>query len=181
MSKEMYYYKEVDSETAYLAGIAEAFAASLDMELSSQHYAVDTDVFRLDENGMDGLYDLLLERLRHYNDIDEYELDLEKDSFMPNIPYAKVTGNKTPVSVTNIIREYVKTDKILPAAKDFFFSVNWHLKLPKAVYRTDMQALYEYMPELEKAMRAFYLFIISEILFVEYDGYVLMLVIGSNE
>lgn len=181
MSKEMYYYKAVDSETAYMAGIAEAFIATLDIELSSKHYSVDTDLFRLDQTGTDGLYDLLLERLQQYNAIDKYDLDLEKDSFMPNIPFARIVGNNTSVSVANVIREYVKTDKILPAAKDFFFSINWYLKLPKAVYRTDIQTLYEYMPELEKALRAFYLFIISEILFVEYEGYVLMLVIGSNE
>ena len=166
MSKEIRYYNNINPQTAYIAGIVEAFITPLDMEMSDAHYGVDTDIFWLGDNGIDSLYDVLLNRLRKYNDIDKLDLDLERDSFMPNIPYAKITGNKTPVSVTNIIREYVKTDKILPAAKDFFFSVNWHLKLPKAVYRTDMQALYEYMPELEKAMRAFYLFIISEILFV---------------
>ncbi|MCQ2372869.1 MAG: hypothetical protein MJ050_02190 [Phascolarctobacterium sp.] len=45
----------------------------------------------------------------------------------------------------------------------------------------DMDAIYEFMPDLEKALRAFYTFVICDILFVEYQGYVMMLVIGAEE
>lgn len=181
MSKEIRYYNNIDSQTAYIAGIIEAFSTPLDIRMSDARYGVDTDIFWLGDAGIDNLYDFMLNRLRRYNDVDKLDLDLERDSFMPNIPITRVEKTKTAESVGKILQEYYKSDKILSAAKDFFYSINWYLKQPKAVYRTDMQALYEYMPEMEKALRTFYLFIISELIFVEYDGYVLMLVIGSSE
>lgn len=181
MSKKICYYSNIKAETAYIAGIVEALAAPLDMELGREHLGLDTDVFWVGESGIEGLYDALLNRLRKYNAIDELELDLERDSFMPNLPVVRVEGNKTADSVGQILRSYRKFDKLVPLTRDFFFSVNWYLKQPRALYKTDMQALYEYMPELEEALRAFYLFVISELLFVEYDGYVLMLAVGASE
>ena len=181
MSKEIRYYNNINPQTAYIAGIVEAFITPVDMEMSDVHYGVDTDIFWLGDNGIDSLYDVLLNRLRKYNDIDRLNLDLERDSFMPNIPISKLEGSNSIETVTEILKGYCKTEKIKPAARDFFFSVNWYLKQPKAVYKADMQALYEYIPELEKALRSFYLFVISELIFIEYSEYILMLVIGSSE
>lgn len=181
MSKEIIYYSNVKAETAYIAGIVEASVTPIDILLSAKHCGIDTDIFWLGDKGIDSLYAAILHRLSKYNQIDKLELNLEQDPFMPNIPIKKIEDNSTAKAISRILLEYSKSDKMLPKTKDFFFTLNWYLGQPLALYRTDMKVLYEYMPELEEALRAFYLYIISELVFVEYKGYVLMLVIGSNE
>lgn len=181
MSKDICYYEKVEAKTAFIAGVTEALVESLGLKLARKHYGLDSDVFELDQQGIDGLYDMLLQRLRKYNEVEELDLDLERDFYLPNLPINRVESSNTKNAVANILQNYCVGENLLPSVQDFFFSVNWYLKQPRGVYRTDMQALYEFMPELEAALRSFYLYIITELIFVEYEGYVLLLVVGSSE
>ena len=181
MSREIHYYKDINSQTAYIAGVLDMAIGDVSVILGKEHYCIDTDIFWTGTEGIDGIYSSMLTRLRKYNDIDKLPLDLEYDSFMPNLPVNKLEGDNTTKSVTKVLYNYVKDMELEDKVKSFFFTMNWYLNLPTAVYKMDMDALYEFMPDLEKALRAFYTFVICDILFVEYQGYVMMLVIGAEE
>lgn len=181
MNKKLEYFKNIHPETAYIAGVLEIASGPLDATLGNEYYGLATDIFWTDSKGVESLYEALLRRLRKYNEFEQLELDLEQDAFMPNIPINKLQESSAAKALTRLLSKYAKSSKIEQLSKEFFYTSNWYLKQPKGVYQLDMQVVEEYMPELLKALNTFYLFVITDILFVDYGGYVIMLVVGSAE
>lgn len=181
MNKKLEYFKQIHPQTAYIAGAIEIASGPLDAILGKDYYGLATDILWTGSKGVDGLYEALLNRLRKYNSVEQLALDLEQDPFMPNVPINKLQESSAAKALTRLLYKNAKSPEIEQLSKDFFYTANWYLKQPQGVYQLDMQVLEEYMPELSKALTAFYLFVITDILFIDYGGYVMMLVVGSAE
>lgn len=182
MSREIIYYEKVDSQAAFLAGAADIALNTIAEAIANPSVSVETDIFYVGNKGIDGLYEAILERLRLYNELDKQDLNLEPDSFMPNVPLEQVKGNSIiDALVAELYPKYAKGKDFKNGVASFYYSLSWYLKPAKALWKLDMETLRDYMPSLEEALALNYTYIVSDVYFLEFKDYTLMLIVGSNE
>lgn len=181
MNKQLDYFKHIHPETSYIAGALEIASGPLDAALGKEYYGLATDIFWTGFKGLDGLYEAILRRLKKYNTVEQLDLDLDQDPFMPNVPISQLQESSAAKALAKLLYKYHKSREVEELSKEFFYTLNWYLKQPQGVYQLELQVLEDFMPELLKALNAFYLFVITDVLFIDYGGYVMMLVVGSAE
>lgn len=182
MSRNIFYYENVESKTAFLAGVADISLNMFSNALDNQAVSIESDIFYVGNAAIDGIYDAVLERLKIYNAIDKHDLDLEKDAFMPNLPLEKVAGNNIIDSfLKELYPKYTKSKSLKSSISSFYYSLSWYLNPAKHLWKMDMQILREYMPSLEEALAMNYTFVVSDVYFLEFKNYVYMLIVGSDE
>jgi len=183
VSRDIYYYEKVESQAAFMAGVADISLNEVTNVLDSHTVvSLESDIFYVGDANIDGLYDAVLERLRIYNEIDKYDLDLERDTFMPNLPLEKVAGaNIIDSLVKELYPKYTRSKSVKSGVSSFYYSLSWYLNPAKALWKMDMQVLREYMHSLEEALAMNYTYIVTDVYFLEFRSYIFMLVIGSDE
>lgn len=182
MSREIYYYEKVEAQTAFLAGVADISLNSMLSAMDNPSVALETDIFYVGDKGVAYLYDAILERLKKYNEIDNFSIDLAKDPFMPELPLKKIAGTNI---IDNFVKElypkYTKSKQLQESMTSFYYSLSWYLNPAKALWKADMQVLSSYLPSLEEALALSYTYIVTDVYFLEFRDYIFMLVVGSNE
>jgi len=182
MSREIYYYKNIESQTAFLAGVADISLNYIIEAIDNHATALESDVFFVGAKGIDGLYDVIIEKLNIYNAIDRRDTILEKDTFMPNLPLEKVKGNKIiDCLVQTLYPRYTKSKNLKAGLESFYYSLSWYLNPARALWKMDMQLLQKYMHDLSDSLALNYTYIVTDVYFLEFKEYVLMLVVGSDE
>ena len=173
MSAHYGYYSKIDGHSAFLSGNVSAFADAFLCGILPKYWALEADVFEADTSN---LCERIRARLRDYLlddsddaicNIDTLDFDLQPmSSDLPKIFHDLLDRYK---------EQHVQdeVDKI----NQFVSEIRYQLGDIKGIYSIS-GTLNE---SITDALSKFYTYIVFEVLFIEYDGYLVMLVFGSDE
>lgn len=174
MSKEIWDFEEEKGISAYIAGAVDVLSDRLCM-VCDYGYAFEADIICINEKGIDSFPYCLKERLRKYKSMHnskEWEKNISKLDFslevLKNQNVEKAIYEKfQKMSSSRVLKEEIK---------EFCDSICWYIGKPGKVYE-----MKEKFGEVSYALNDHYLDMIEDALFVEYEGFVVMLLWGSVE
>lgn len=183
MSKDACIYKMVNGSEAYLAGIVEGntefcLEPAFHNKITNPGFCITfiSDVYGSGENNELTLQQAIKKRL------DEKCFDLFFDK--GDVPEATIDRKINAIkmtkldedinaAITNLVKSAVKeeADKIREDIEEYTRTLEWYLGKPEGVYLIDDAG----------GLFNAYLYIIFEIIVIEYDGYFVMLGIGTDD
>ena len=173
MSAHYGYYSKIDGTCAFLSGSISAFADAYLCEVLPKYWTIEADVFEADTSNLCGsirkkLHDYLLDNdVDVVKKIDNLEFELQPES------------GELPQLIHNLFIKY--KERTVPDECDmvnsFISDVRYQLGDIKGIYSIK-DVINEHITD---ALSEFYTYIVFEVLFIEYDGYIVMLVFGSGE
>ena len=173
MSAHYSNYSKIDGNTAFLSGAVSAYADAYLCEVLPKYWALEADAFETDTSNLcdtirNRLYDYLQEdNADIIHKIDKLEFGLQQISEdLPQIVHDLFDSYKE-IHVPN---EYELINK-------FLADIRYQLGEAKGIYSTE-GILNE---KNTAAFNEFYTYIVFKVLFIEYEGYIVMLVFGSDE
>lgn len=172
MSALYEYYSKVDGESAFLIGVVSTLSDEKLNVICPPHYAIETDVFKAKEKTIckvlkQRLYDYANHDEQTINHINRLEFELK---LIQSSPYE---------FLHTMIGRYGKqlnSDEKM-SVDEFFQEIKFQIGDIKALYNIN-GGLNE---QIKNAISDFYLFIVLDILFVQYKDYIVMLIFGSDE
>lgn len=173
MSNEYYAFRNVDGETAFLAGAVDALCGIFLARSCPKYYAIETDVFALPDD-LD-----FSEMLR--NGIGRYvPLTREPEKHAERLKNAEFTFseiNKSPAAViVEIFTKYGENQNNCGSnIREFFVEVEYHLEKPKKLFKVEEKS------GLWTDYYTYYTGIVIETFLVEYENYAVLIVFGSDE
>lgn len=183
MSKDAYIYKMVNGSEAYLAGIVEGntenyLEAAFHSKITNPGYCVTfvSDVYGIGENNELTIQQAIKKRMdEKCFDLFFDKGDVPEATIVEKINAIKITKLDTDVNtvITNLVKKAVKeeVDKIRENIEDYTKTLEWYLGKPKKIYMIDD----------DSGLFSAYLYILFEIIVIEYDGYAVMLGIGTDD
>lgn len=166
-------YSDIDGKTAFLAGAVSAFSDAYLCEILPKYWALETDVFNAE---ISNLCDSIRKRLRDYLLEDNADIIRKIDGL--DFGVEQLSG-ELPQIVHELFDRY--KEKHAPNESElinrFLADIRYQLGNAKGIYSIE-GALNE---RITAALNEFYTYIVFAVLFIEYDGYVVMLVFGSDE
>ncbi len=173
MSAHYSYYSKIDGNCAFLSGSVSAFADAYLCEILPKYWALEADVFETDTSDLcDSIRKKLLNYMLKDNDdvvekIGKLEFELQPES------------NELPQLIHNLFARY--KGKSVPNEIDminrFVSNVRFQLGNIKDIYSIK-GGLNELITD---ALSEFYTYVVFQVYFIEYEGYIVMLVFGSDE
>lgn len=161
-------FRNVDGETAFLAGAADALCGAYLGKICPKYYAVETDVFAL-------LGDIS-ETLR--NGLNKYlSLMCEPEKYAERLKNAEFTFSKIDESPTAVIEDVFtryneNRNNCGDNVKEFFGDIQYQLGKPKNLFE---------VKEKPGVLADYYTGIVIETFLVEYEKYAVLIVFGSDE
>ena len=173
MSADYCNYSNIDGNTAYLAGAVSAFADAYLCEILPKYWALEADVFNAD---ISNLCDSIRKRLRDYLSDNNAKIISKIDKL--DFGLQQLSGD-LPQIVHDLFERY--KEKHVPNECElinrFLADIRYQLGDVKSIYSID-GSLNE---RITAPFSEFYTYIVFTVLFIEYDGYIVMLVFGSDE
>ena len=173
MSAQYGCYSNIDGNTAFLAGAVSAFADAYLCEILPKYWALDVDVFNAD---ISNLCDCIRKRLHDYLTEDNADIIRKIDDL--DFRLQQLSGD-LPQIVHDLFDRY--KEKHVPNECElinrFLADIRYQLGDVKSIYSID-GSLNE---RITAPFSEFYTYIVFTVLFIEYDGYIVMLVFGSDE
>lgn len=184
MSKDAYIYNNVNGAEAYLAGVVEGntenyLESALHCKITSQGYGVTfvSDVYGIGENNELTLQQAIKKRMdEKCFDLFFDKGDVPETTIARKITALKITKLDTDVNtaITNLVKMAIKeeeADKIREDIEGYTTTLEWYLGKPTSIYAIDDVS----------GLFSAYLYIIFGIIVIEYDGYAVMLGIGTDD
>ena len=173
MSAQYGCYSDIDGNTAFLAGAVSAFADAYLCEILPKYWALEADVFNAD---ISNLCDSIRKRLRDYLSDNNAKIISKIDKL--DFGLQQLSGD-LPQIVHDLFERY--KEKHVPNECElinrFLADIRYQLGDVKSIYSID-GSLNE---RITAALSEFYTYIVFSVLLIEYDGYIVMLVFGSDE
>ena len=173
MSAHYSNYSNVDGKSAFLSGLVSACADAYLCETLPKYWALEADVF---EAGTSDLCECIRKRLYEYMSNDNADAASKTDGLDFRLQplseelheivhdlFDRYKGNHAP-------NEY---DLI----KSFLADVRYQLGDVRGIYSIEGTLT----DRVSEVLSGFYTYVIFEVIFIEYDGYIVMLVFGSDE
>lgn len=166
-------YSNIDGRTAFLAGAVSAFADAYLCGILPKYWALEADVFDADTSD---LCDRIRKRLRDYLPEDNADIIRKIDKL--DFGLQQLPG-ELPQIVHDLFDRY--KEKHVPneceLINSFLADIRYQLGDVKGIYTIEGQL----NERITAPLSGFYTYIVFTVLFIEYDGYVVMLVFGSDE
>ena len=173
MSAHYSNYTNIDGNTAFLAGAVSAFSDAYLCEILPKYWALEADVI---DTEISNLCDSIRKRLRDYLSKDNADIIRKIDRL--DFGLERLSG-ELPQIVHKLFDRY--KEKHVPNECElinrFLANIGYQLGDAKGIYSIE-GVLNE---RITAALSEFYTYIVFSVLFIEYDGYVVMLVFGSDE
>lgn len=175
MSKDYCGFSNEGGETAFLAGVVDVLSDELSMFLDYA-YALDADIFHVEDNNISLLNDAVKKRLHSYKDkygCSSIITDEKTDAI-------DIQLQKSYLSADAALLDYMKknSDKkeIEKAVSEFLRNLKWYLGEPIGVY-TPVRKNDKNIDVISDL----YLGIACDYFFIEYNQYFVMIVFGTSE
>lgn len=173
MSAHYGYYAKVDGHSAFLSGNISALADAYLCDILPKYWDLEADVFEADIPNLCGsirkrLHDYLIDNADDVvRKIDTLDFDLQP-----------LSGELSQI-IHDLFDKYKEKHVQDEAGKinQFISDIKYQLGDIKGIYSI-RGSLNE---RITSALSEFYTYIVCEVLFIEYDGYFVMLVFGSDE
>lgn len=166
-------YSDIDGNTAFLAGAVSAFSDAYLCEILPKYWALEADVI---DTEISNLCDSIRKRLRDYLSKDNADIIRKIDRL--DFGLERLSG-ELPQIVHELFDRY--KEKHVPNECElinrFLADIRYQLGDAKGIYSIE-GVLNE---RITAALSEFYTYIVFSVLFIEYDGYIVMLVFGSDE
>ena len=166
-------YSDIDGNTAFLAGAVSAFSDAYLFEILPKYWALEADVI---DTEISNLCDSIRKRLRDYLSKDNADIIRKIDRL--DFGLERLSG-ELPQIVHELFDRY--KEKHVPNECElinrFLADIRYQLGDAKGIYSIE-GVLNE---RITAALSEFYTYIVFSVLFIEYDGYIVMLVFGSDE
>jgi len=173
MSAHYSNYANIDGNTAFLAGAVSTYADAYLCEILPKYWALEADVI---DTEISNLCDSIRKRLRDYLSEDNADIIRKIDGL--DFGVEQLSG-ELPQIVHELFDRY--KEKHVPNESElinrFLADIRYQLGDAKGIYSIE-GALNE---RITAALSEFYTYIVFAVLFIEYDGYIVMLVFGSDE
>ena len=172
MSNYYGYFEDINGKTACLAGVVSTLSDETLNKIIPRFWAVQADVFETDK---EGLVSSIKKRLSIYNrdSKEEYEL---LDDFNFEIEECESDFGEILNSLfTSYKAEHSDEEK--EYTDEFLKELHFHLGDIESIYRLKK-------PLGDKSERCFssaYTYVVFDIIFIQYSGYMVMVVLGSDE
>ena len=173
MSAHYSNYSNTDGKSAFLSGAVSALADAYLCKALPKYWALETDVF---EAGTSDLCGCIRKRLKDYLSDPDADIADKTDVLDFNLQPL----SEEPDQIIHDLFDRYKAGHVPDESdliKSFLSDVRYQLREPKGIYRVE-GALTE---EITDVLSGFYTYVIFEILFIEYNGFIVMLVFGSDE
>ena len=166
-------YSDIDGNTAFLAGAVSAFSDAYLCEILPKYWALEADVI---DTEISNLCDSIRKRLRDYLSKDNADIIRKIDRL--DFGLERLSG-ELPQIVHELFDRY--KEKHVPNECElinrFLADIRYQLGDAKGIYSIE-GVLNE---RITAALSEFYTYIVFSVLLIEYDGYIVMLVFGSDE
>ena len=173
MSAQYGCYSNIDGNTAYLAGAVSAFADAYLCQILPKYWALEADVFNAD---ISNLCDSIRKRLRDYLSDNNAKIISKIDKL--DFGLQQLSGD-LPQIVHDLFERY--KEKHVPNERELINSFLKNVRYQLG----DVKGVYSIEGPLNEVITAplseFYTYIVFKVFFIEYDGYIVMLVFGSDE
>ena len=173
MSAHYSNYSDIDGNTAFLAGAVSAYADAYLCGILPKYWALEADVFDAD---LSNLCDIIRKRLRDYLSEDNADIISKIDKLDFRL---QRLSEGLPRIVQELFDRY--KEKHVPNESEvinsFLEDIRYQLGDAKGIYSIE-DTLNE---QITSVLSEFYTYIVFTVLFIEYDGYIVMLVFGSDE
>lgn len=174
MSKEIWDFEGENGSSAYIAGVVDVLSDRLCM-VCDYGYAFEADIIAMDMEKNNHFSEAVKERLRKYKSMHcskNWEENISKLDFsLETFRNQNIEG-----AMYEKFQKVSHGKAVEKEIKEFCDSISWYIGKPKAVY--EMREKFE---ENCYALNEHYLGIITDILFVEYEGFMVMMLWGSVE
>lgn len=177
MSKDHLTFINETGETAFLAGVVDVLSDKLQMVLDFS-YAIDVDIFRVENNDLSLLNDSVKKRLLYYNKYYYDGLNNNISDDRINALNFQLTEINTDVHdfVCEQLKAYCTNGKLSEAVTEFLDDLNWHLQKPLCIYKPDR------MPDKNiHTIGGMYLYDAWNYFFISYYDYLVLFVLGTDE
>lgn len=173
MSAQYGCYSDIDGNTAFLAGAVSAFADAYLCEILPKYWALEVDVFDADTSN---LCDCIRKRLHDYLTEDNADIIRKIDDL--DFRLQQLSG-KLPQIIYELFDCY--KEKHVPNERELINSFLKNVRYQLG----DVKGVYSIEGPLKEVITAplseFYTYIVFKVFFIGYDGYIVMLVFGSDE
>ncbi len=165
-------YKDINGSTAFLAGNISALSDETLCKILPRYWAAETDVFETD---IENLVPALKNRFQKYNN-DETQMSELIENLKFEVEECKDSFEQILHSLFDSYKEKHSSEET-ENIKEFLSEIRFQIGDIEAIYRLKQ-------PLSEKSSRClseYYTYIIFDIIFIKYSGYIVMVVLGSDE
>lgn len=168
MSNEYTAFRNIDGETAFLAGTVDALCGAYLARCCPRFYAIEADVFAL----LGDFSETIRGGLNKY-----LSLSREPEKYAERIKNAEFTFSEIDESPTAVIenvftRYNENRNNCGGNIKSFFGDIEYHIGKPKKLFEVE---------EKSGILADYYTGIVIETFLVEYEKYAVLIVFGSDE
>lgn len=168
MSNEYTAFRDIDGETAFLAGAADALCGAYLVKICPRYYAIETDVFALHGDFSEMIRVGLNKYLPLTREPEKYAKRLKDAEFT----FSKIDEDPAAV-IEDVFTEYNENrDSSSGNIKDFFGDIEYYIGKPKRLFKVE---------EKSGVLADHYTGIVIEAFLVEYEKYAVLIVFGSDE
>lgn len=172
MSNEYTAFRNVDGETAFLAGAVDALCGAYLARCCPSYYAVEADVFPHIFNFSGDFSETLRGGLKKYLSLSrEPEKQAERIK-NAEFTFSKIDENPTAGIEDVFTRHNENRNNCGGNIKEFFREIEYHLGKPKNLFEVE---------EKSGILADYYTYIVIEAFLVEYEKYAVLIVFGSDE
>ncbi|MDE6501211.1 MAG: hypothetical protein K2L10_03935 [Ruminococcus sp.] len=173
MGKEYWNFENEKGDTGFLAGVVDVLSSNLSM-LCDYGYAFETDIFRIENNDISNINEIIKKRLHGYNITDGINLQEDYINGL-NLQLEKVNTDAEKI-LCDMISEYSSEKDVPEKVEEFFRQLNWYLNKPTGIYVLK----FPYYRNVEILGRV-YLYMGFNCLFITYDEWVVLFIVGTTE
>ena len=174
MSKEIWDFKGENGSVAYMAGVIDVLSDRLCM-LCDFGYAFEADIIAVDRMKSNDFSERLKKRLKKYHSMQITEYEEENISKL-NFLLKKYHNQNVEQAIYEKFQKVSKSKVLEKEIREFCDSILWYIGKPATVYEMDGE-----FNQNSNILEEYYLGIITDMLFVEYDDYMVMMFWGSVE
>lgn len=161
-------FRNIDGETAFLAGTVDALCGAYLAKICPKYHAVETDVFAL----LGDFSEMLRGGLNKYLSLTREPEKNAEQLKNAEFTFSKIDGAPTAVIEDVFTRYNENRNNCGGNIKEFFRDIEYHIGKPKKLFEVE---------EKSGILAGYYTGIVCETFLVEYEKYAVLIVFGSDE
>ena len=173
MSKDYYLFKNEKGDVAFLIGLVDVISDKLSL-ICDYGYTLNADIYPLPDNDLSLLNDIVKKRIHIYKEqLDNYNADkIEQIDFR----LRKVETENVNEYIYSIIKKYSSSNNLKEEVDEFIRTLNWQLGKPLGIFESVQ------LPDSNvQVLGEIYLDLAWNYFFIAYEGYMVMMILGTVE
>lgn len=173
MSKDYYLFKNEKGDVAFLIGLVDVISDKLSL-ICDYGYTLNADIYPLPDNDLSLLNDIVKKRIHIYKEqLDNYNADkIEQIDFR----LRKVETENVNEYIYSIIKKYSSSNNLKEEVDEVIKTLNWQLGKPLGIFESVQ------LPDSNvQVLGEIYLYLAWNYFFIAYEGYMVMMILGTVE